>query len=90
MVLLISYDLNRHERPSAYRAVEEVIRRNASDLRKPLYSQWLVETSESVSTWSERLRAAMDANDRLLVLRMQGATDGWLDKEIWAWLAART
>jgi hypothetical protein len=39
MVLLISYDLNGHERPSAYADIRRVIEREATDFRRALYSQ---------------------------------------------------
>jgi hypothetical protein len=48
MVLLISFDLNNHERPSSYAAVRAVIERHAASARKPLYSPWLVETADGV------------------------------------------
>jgi hypothetical protein len=89
MVLLISYDLNGHERPSAYAAVKSVIEANASDYRRPLYSQWLVQTSESEEAWSKRLLGVMDSNDNLLVCRVHQRPYGWMSTEIWSWLEAR-
>jgi hypothetical protein len=89
MVLLISYDLNGHERPSAYDDVKRVIEANAPDYRHPLYSQWLVQTSESEGTWSDRLLGVMDSNDNLLVCRIYQRPHGWMSTEIWDWLVAR-
>lgn len=88
MVLLISYDLNGHERPAAYAAVRGVIERHAIDWRKPLYSQWLVETNDSCQTWTNRLLQVMDPNDYLFVCRVPPKPYhwGWLEKEIWEWL----
>jgi hypothetical protein len=39
MVLLITYDLNRHERPSVYQAVSDVIKRNScgASLRRSIH-----------------------------------------------------
>ena len=89
MVLLISYDLNGRERPSAYSAVKRLIERNALSYRKPLYSQWLVETNHGPDAWVEMLRKVMDADDGLFVVRVRRPYQGWLDRSIWPWLDAR-
>ena len=89
MVLLISYDLNGHERPSAYAAVEKMIKDNAKSTRKPLYSQWFVETDESVQAWHERMKTVADANDSWFILPVGTSRQGWLNPEIWDWLNAR-
>jgi hypothetical protein len=60
MVLLISYDLVGHERPSAYEVVKDVIESGADSFRRPLHSQWLVETTRSASWWRERVKTAID------------------------------
>lgn len=72
MVLLISYDLNHHERPSAYEAVEEVISANAQDYRRPLYSQWLVLTNLPQNKWLELLSSVTDRNDSLFIVPVRG------------------
>ena len=90
MVLLISYDLNGHERPEAYQAVKKAIEGYAIDTRKPLYSQWLVQTNESCKAWSDRVQAAADKGDKILVVRLfEGHYQGWLAKDIWPWLRDR-
>jgi hypothetical protein len=88
MVLLISYDLNGHERPSAYAAVKAMIERHAPDHRKPLYSQWLVNTNDSVTTWQQRMRQVTDPNDYFFICRVTKENDGWLPKNVWEWLNA--
>ena len=90
MILLVSYDLNGKERPAAYEAVRRAIELKAISIRRPLYSQWLVETNETPDTWSARLSAAADDNDRWLVVRVQAPYQGWLPEEIWEWLRPRT
>jgi hypothetical protein len=89
MVLLIIYDLNNHERPSGYQAVRAVIERYAASVRKPLYSQWFVETADDPQTWSERIQAVADPDDSWFVVRVQRPYQGWLPREIWNWLRAR-
>ena len=59
MVLLISYDLNNHERPSSYQAVRAVIERYAASVRKPLYSQWFVETADDPQMWYPSLEPVL-------------------------------
>jgi len=88
MVLLISYDLNGHERPSAYATIAKIIRDNAEDVRKPLYSQWFVKTSLTPSQWVELLKSAFDADDKAFILQVKHPYDGWQEKEFYAWLEA--
>jgi len=88
-VLLISYDLDGHERPSAYKAVKQRIEEGATSFRRPLYSQWLVETTASPDKWFEHLKSVIDSDDRLLIVRVQAPYSGWLEKEIWEWLKMR-
>lgn len=89
MVLLISYDLNGRERPSSYAAVKTAIERNAISFRKPLYSQWLVETNSGPDDWVAMLRQVMDSNDSLLVVRVRWPYQGWIAENIWTWLYPR-
>jgi hypothetical protein len=90
MVLLISYDLNGHERPAAYEVVEKMIKNKAISWAKPLYSQWFVDTTESPTTWSNRMKEITDSNDRWFICRVNGERQGWLSQEVWDWLNART
>jgi hypothetical protein len=54
MVYLISYDLDHHARPVAYHLVEKMIMDKSLSFRKPLYSQWFVETNDSIDVWQNR------------------------------------
>jgi hypothetical protein len=89
VVHLISYDLNGHERPAAYEAVRQVIESAARDFRRPLRSQWLVNTAESADAWAHRLYPVLDADDRLLICEVTSPNQGWLPEDIWLWLNAR-
>lgn len=89
MVLLISYDLNRYERPSAYAKVRDMIERHAISHTKPLYSQWFVQTQDGVDTWDARMKSVTDADDRWFICRVQRPYQGWLDKAVWPWLNER-
>jgi len=89
MVLLISYDLNKYERPSAYAEVEAMLKKYAVSLRKPLYSQWFVETSDSVQTWHARMKDVTDDDDKWFILKVQSPNQGWFSGSIWDWLKER-
>lgn len=89
MVYLISYDLNGHERPAAYAAVKKMIEEKSISWAKPLYSQWFVETNDTVDTWSDRMKAVTDANDNWFIVKIQRPYQGWLSQKIWDWLNAR-
>jgi hypothetical protein len=89
MVHMISYDLNGRERASAYTAVKQVIEANAIDFRRPLYSQWFVETNASPEAWRDALKQVMDSDDNVFVCRVGRQYAGWFSKEIWPWLSAR-
>jgi hypothetical protein len=89
MVLLISYDLNKHERPSAYAAVSKAVEDSATSFYRPLFSQWLVETRSGATWWREHLCKVIDDDDRLFICQVTPERDGWMGKEIWEWLNAR-
>jgi hypothetical protein len=90
MVLLISYDLDHHARPAAYAAVEKMIKENSRSWAKPLYSQWFVDTGDSIETWQTRMKNVADgAADYWLILPVTSSRQGWLGKEVWSWLNAR-
>lgn len=89
MVVLISYDLNGNERPSAYEDAREVIESHAKDTIRPLYSQWFAETDDSVETWTGWLKEVTDNNDRLFIIEVRRPYQGLLTKDDWAWLSSR-
>ncbi len=86
MVLLISYDLNDHERAEAYEDVARLVHAHAISYRKPLYSQWFVETHESCEAWNDKMKTVTDANDNWFIARIGAERQGWLSEEIWRWL----
>lgn len=88
-VLMISYDLNGHERPAAYAAVKEMIENNSTSSKRPLYSQWFVETADSVDTWHGRMKDVTDDNDKWFINQVTDPKQGWFAKDVWDWLNAR-
>lgn len=89
-VLLLSYDLKGHERPSAYEDVKEMVERYAISSKKPLYSQWFIETPDSVDTWHERMRDVADTDDNWFIVQVTRPRQGWLASSTWTWLRERT
>ena len=89
VVHLISYDLNGHERPSAYQSVKTYIEQHAVSYRRPLYSQWLVETADGPQAWVNGLKTVLDADDYLFVVEVRRPYQGWLPETVWTWLNER-
>ncbi len=89
MVILLSYDLNNHERPSAYEDVKKMIEGNAVSFKKPLYSQWFIETEDSVDVWHERMEKVTDSDDHWFIIQVQKPRQGWLPQSVWTWLKER-
>jgi len=86
MILLISYDLNGHERPSAYDDVKAMIVKNAISYKRPLYSQWFVETTDDVKVWNDRMLDVADQDDNWFICQVGSVRRGWLPKSFWSWL----
>ena len=92
MVLLISYDLNGHERPASYTRMKQYIERHAQSAIRPLYSQWFVETTSTPQQWVDALRAnnVVDPNDAVFICTVTQPFQGLLTQADWDWLYART
>jgi hypothetical protein len=91
MILLISYDLNGHERPAAYARVKAYIEANANAAIRPLYSQWFIETTATPEQWVDAFRnnGIVDGNDSLFICEVHHPFQGLLTKPHWDWLYAR-
>lgn len=92
MILLISYDLLVHERPSSYDDVRAAIEEQAGDgnFIKALYSQFLVDTTETADLWDQLLDTVTDDNDCWLISEVTENRAGTLPSEAVAWLTAHT
>ena len=91
MILLISYDLNGHERPAAYARAKRYIEQHAESSIRPLYSQWFVQTDASAEQWVTALRDndIVDDNDYLFICTVRRPFQGWLEQTHWEWLNSR-
>jgi hypothetical protein len=91
MILLISYDLRGHERPAAYARVKSYIEQHAQSCIRPLYSQWLVETTADPDAWVKAFQEnqLVDSNDCLFICQVRRPYQGLLAKAEWDWLSTR-
>lgn len=84
-VYAICYDLNNpgQDYQPLYDAIKEI-----SDDAWWCYldSTWLICTNKSAEQISDVLRANIDDNDSLLVIRVSEESAGWLPKDAWDWL----
>ena len=84
MILLVSYDLEVPGRD--YVKLYEVLK-SADGWWHHLKSTWIISTTDSVNTWTEKIRAVMDENDRFIIVDITEKTNnGWLPKNAWEWI----
>jgi hypothetical protein len=85
MVLLISYDLKVPGKN--YTELYSTIKNNCRAWWHHLDSTWIVQTSENVNIWTERLRLVMDSNDFFIIIDITRAPrNGWLPQSAWEWI----
>ena len=82
-VYCVSYDLNTPGQK--YDALYEELK-SSSSWSHYLDSTWLIYTNESSIQLSDRLRAHLDDNDRLMVIRVTSDYSGWLPEGAWEWM----
>ena len=86
MVLLISYDLNKPGQD--YSSLYDELKSYGTWWHH-LDSTWLIQTNETPSQCSDRLKKHMDDNDNLLVIEVCKNYQGWLPEKAWDWLRER-
>ncbi len=84
MILSISYDLNKAGQN--YSDLYDTIK-TAPGYIRAMDSYWFIYTSESVNTWSDRLRQVIDKNDNIFIVDITGQSrQGWMKQSVWDWL----
>jgi hypothetical protein len=83
---IVSYDL-RSPGQAYHRLAEEIKQTPTEAWAKPLESCFLVVTRESAETLFDRLRAKIDTNDLLVVMRVCRDYQAWIPSEIHTWIA---
>ena len=83
-LFLVSYDLKAPSRD--YESLYTTLK-TATSWWHYLESTWILYTSESLSSWNDKLHAVMDDNDNLFIVDITGQSrNGWLSKKAWEWL----
>ncbi|NMZ52013.1 hypothetical protein [Pseudomonas poae] len=79
----ITYDLRKQrDYPSLYQRIKAY-----GTWCRPLESSWIIATNDTVTQVRNNLQAVMDANDGLLVVRLQGEAAWYgLSAEVTRWL----
>jgi hypothetical protein len=85
-VYCVSYDLNKAGQN--YNALYEELKK-AGTWWHYLDSTWLIDTSLTAQSLSDRLLKHIDSNDRLLVIKVTRDYQGYLPKEAWDWINQR-
>jgi hypothetical protein len=68
--LMLPYTPEEREPAKVYGEVKNFIEKNATECRRPLESQWFVETEKTPNWWTTELMKILDQNDRLFVCRI--------------------
>ncbi|OJT26796.1 hypothetical protein BO221_01860 [Archangium sp. Cb G35] len=68
--LMLDYTPEERDPKKVYDDLEEFIEKTAPGARRPLKSQWFVETEETPNWWTTKLMKILDHNDRLFVCRI--------------------
>nr|DAK78468.1 MAG TPA: hypothetical protein [Caudoviricetes sp.] len=85
-VYLISYDLNKSGKN--YDGLYETIK-SFGEWYHIMDSAWFITSSKSVKDISDILQQKIDSDDFLLVNKMTSEYYGYLQKDIWPWIAER-
>ena len=84
MIYLITYDLKKPGQD--YESIYNIIK-SANKWWHYLESTWLIKTNDSVDSWNDKLKVAIDKNDRLLIVNItKQKRQGWLPTEAWDWI----
>ncbi|WP_460841144.1 hypothetical protein [Nocardioides marmoraquaticus] len=71
--------------------MKKMIAKHAIDYKKPLYSQWFIETDDSVQVWHDRMKEVADTDDNWFIFKIgRSNRQGWLNRNVWTWLKERS
>lgn len=87
-VLLITHALNNKFKD--YEPFYAALKANCTHWWHYFDSTWIVETQHGAHQYAQFLYPHMETNDRLLVVEITPLHQGWLPKEAWEWLNARS
>ncbi|MDY3722542.1 MAG: hypothetical protein SOZ96_08115 [Treponema sp.] len=85
---LITYDLKSKDKD--YNSLYENIK-TAENWWHYLESVWIITTTESLGTWTDKLHTCMANSDNLLIVEIPSTkANGWLPQKAWDWLKENT
>ena len=87
MIYAVNYDLKKPGQD--YTKLHEAIKACGAWWHY-LGSTWLVDTSLNAQGIWDAISAHVDANDRVLIIGVTRNYQGWLPKEAWDWIDARS
>ncbi len=87
MVYSINYDLNRPGQD--YPGLHDRIKSLGSSWCHPLDSMWFIDTHHDAAAIVKAVRAVLDDNDEILVIRVIKPYEGFAHKDVWTWLGQR-
>ena len=91
MLIFICFDCQDDSRPANLADIDATIRAAASQTERPMTSLWLVDTTDSVDAWSDRLDPyALDSHGFLFIGTVGEPTNGMLPRRLWSWINSRT
>lgn len=92
-VYVVTWDLNG-EKPNytaARKAFVDHIDRYTHTKDSGLDSVRFISTTWTPAQVRDDLKTKLDANDRVFICQIKtGQNDGWLSKDVWTWIQART
>jgi len=87
MIYAINYDLCTPGKD--YKGLYEAIKQCGVSWWHYLDSTWLVDTGLNANAIADRLKAHLDNNDHMLIVRVTRDYQGWLPNEAWEWINSR-
>jgi hypothetical protein len=87
-VLLVTYSLRNQEKD--YSPLYNAIQKNTGWWWHYFDTVWIIESNTTADAFAKSLYGFIESTDHLLVVRITKEHQGWLPKEAWEWLNART
>lgn len=84
MIYMISYDLCS---PTNNREKVEADIKSLGTWCKYLTTTFLVSTAYNIDTVQKKCTANLDANDDMIIAKVEKPINGWLSKSQWEWIS---
>lgn len=87
-LLLVTYDLRAEGQD--YSPLFNAIKNSSLEWWHYLTNTWLIRTNSDANAVGLHLIKFITRNDSILVIEVTGIGQGWLPKEAWDWIRARS